>query len=129
MGDIKLSPGLLDEKAKMFVWFTSMLNSDIKKMLKKEHGETGTNERIKIHLYLKTEFQKELERIGDAKTEVAFIRATNYCSPYEQTQMRNVTLRKRPIKVSYGEMQELMRNGGVPARTYQDCVYEDEISR
>lgn len=82
MGDIMLSPGLLDEKAKMFVWHTKLTNSQIDDMLGKEHGESGTNERIKLHLYPRSEFQKQLERIGDAKTEVAFNRAKRFDSPF-----------------------------------------------
>lgn len=82
MGDIMLSPGLLDEKAKMFVWHTKLTNMQIEDMLAKEHGESGTNERIKLHLYPRSEFQKQLERIGDAKTEVAFNRAKRFDSPF-----------------------------------------------
>jgi hypothetical protein len=91
MGDIMLSPGLLDEKSKMFVWHTKLTNAQINDMLAKEHGESGTNERIKLHLYPRSEFQKELQRIGDAKTEVAFNRAKRFDSPF-------TTIRK-PIAV------------------------------
>ena len=77
LGDIMLSPGLLDEKAKMFAWYTKLSNETIEEMLTKEHGESGTNERIRLHLYPIEEFHKELNRIGDAKTEVAFIRMLN----------------------------------------------------
>ena len=77
LGDIMLSPGLLDEKAKMFAWYTKMENAKIEEMLAKEHGELGTNEKIRLHLYPIEEFHKELHRIGDAKTEVAFIRMLN----------------------------------------------------
>jgi len=77
LGDIMLSPGLLDEKAKMFAWYTKLSNDKIEEMLAKEHGELGTNERIRLHLYPIEEFHTELHRIGDAKTEVAFIRMLN----------------------------------------------------
>jgi len=77
LGDIMLSPGLLDEKAKMFAWYTKLSNEKIEEMLAKEHGELGTNERIRLHLYPIEEFHTELHRIGDAKTEVAFIRMLN----------------------------------------------------
>ena len=77
LGDIMLSPGLLDEKAKMFAWYTKLSNDKIEEMLAKEHGESGTNERIRLHLYPIEEFHTELYRIGDAKTEVAFIRMLN----------------------------------------------------
>ena len=77
LGDIMLSPGLLDEKAKIFAWYTKLSNDKIEEMLAKEHGESGTNERIRLHLYPIEEFHRELHRIGDAKTEVAFIRMLN----------------------------------------------------
>lgn len=77
LGDIMLSPGLLNEKAKIFAWYTKLTNEKIEEMLAKEHVESGTNERIRLHLYPIEEFHKELHRIGDAKTEIAFIRMLN----------------------------------------------------
>jgi hypothetical protein len=132
MGDIMLSPGLLDEKAKMFVWHTKLSNVQIEEMLAKEHGEKGTNERIKLHLYPIADFAKELSRIGDAKTEVAFFRSRNYTSPFEKAreerlskQFSNITIRKKPRPQSFENVDDCKHPDVVPCRLYQDCAYED----
>ena len=172
MGDIMLSPGLLDEKAKMFVWHTKLSNIQIEEMLAKEHGEKGTNERIKptknlirpadshsswsmtdkeinpspegadlnlqqfkLHLYPIADFAKELSRIGDAKTEVAFFRSLNYTSPFEKAredqlskQFSNITIRKKPRPCArLDDYYEHIHNNPdvVPRRLLQECAYED----
>ena len=71
---VVLSGGGSDEMVHLFVWNTTISNEKIEEMKQKEFGERGTNESIRLRFYEYDTFESELNKIGDAKTEVAWYR-------------------------------------------------------
>lgn len=72
MGAYTLSGGGSDEKVHLAFWKTFVSYELIGEMKLKQFGEEGSNEKIRLKFYPVDNFDKELLRIADAKTSLAW---------------------------------------------------------
>jgi len=72
LGKYTLSGGGSDENVHLAVWETVIQKDKIDEMKIKQFGEQGSNEKIKLKFYPINTFEKELLRISDAKTSLAW---------------------------------------------------------
>lgn len=72
LGEYTLSGGGSDEKVHLAVWKTFVSYEMINEMKLKQFGEEGSNEKIILKFYPVDNFDKELLRIADAKTSLAW---------------------------------------------------------
>jgi len=72
LGEYTLSGGGSDEKVHLAVWKPFVSYEMINEMRLKQFGEKGSNEKIRLKFYPIDNFDKELVRIADAKTSLAW---------------------------------------------------------
>jgi len=72
LGEYTLSGGGSDEKVHLAIWTTKICSSVISEMKTKQFGEQYSNEKIRLKFYPVENFEKELFRIADAKTSLAW---------------------------------------------------------
>jgi 8-oxo-dGTP pyrophosphatase MutT (NUDIX family) len=73
LGEYTLSGGGCDEKVHLAVFIAQLESEKIEEMKAKQFGEQGTNEKIRLKFYPVETFEKELLRISDAKTSLAWL--------------------------------------------------------
>jgi 8-oxo-dGTP pyrophosphatase MutT (NUDIX family) len=73
LGKFTLSGGGCDESVHLAVWKTNISLDVIEEMKQKQFGEVGSNEKIQLKFYPVETFEKELCRIADAKTSLAWL--------------------------------------------------------
>lgn len=76
IGCYTLSGGGCDENIYLAVWRPTIDSKMITDMRIRTYGEEGSNEKIRLKIYDFLTFNNELERIGDAKTSLAWHRRT-----------------------------------------------------
>lgn len=72
LGKYTLSGGGCDENIHLAVWRPDIELEKLQNMLTGIYGEENSNEKIRLKLYDYKTFDSELERIGDAKTSLAW---------------------------------------------------------
>lgn len=82
IGNFTLSGGGCDENVHLAIWTTKISSATIEAMKRKQYGEEGSNEKIRLAFYpINEEFETvELPRIADAKTSLAWYKYKNLTS-------------------------------------------------
>jgi ADP-sugar diphosphatase len=77
LGNFTLSGGGCDEQVVVAIWQTQLESDKIEELKAKQFGEDGSNEKIRLKFYPVETFEKELPRIADAKTSLAWLSYKN----------------------------------------------------
>ena len=73
LGQFTLSGGGCDERVFIVLWETQLESEKIEELKSKQFGEETSNEKIRLKFYPVETFEKELSRIADAKTSLAWL--------------------------------------------------------